>query len=246
MNRNLVIAAVVAVLALGGAWFYTQQSSAPAATETATPAASTEATPPAEQSASAPAAAATDQPAETAAAPTADSIKDFAIGNPDAKVKIIEYASFTCPHCAAFHANVFKDLKRDYIDTGKVHFTYREVYFDKFGLWAASVARCGGDTRYFGIADRLFETQQEWLAGGDTTAAVANLKKIGLTAGMDEATLQACLDDQKMAEAMVARFQANMTADGVEGTPTFFINGQKHSNMSYTDMKAIIDPLLAE
>jgi protein-disulfide isomerase len=181
--------------------------------------------------------------AETAALPE---VKDYSIGDENAKVKIVEYASFTCPHCAAFHAAVFKELKRDYIDTGKVHFTYREVYFDKFGLWAAMVARCGGDTRYFGIADRLFETQNEWLAGGDTPVAVENLKKIGLTAGMDESTIQACLDDQKMAEAMVARFQTNMTADGVEGTPTLFINGEKHGNMAYADLKAIIDPLLAE
>jgi protein-disulfide isomerase len=181
--------------------------------------------------------------AEAAALPE---VKDYSIGDENAKVKIVEYASFTCPHCAAFHAAVFKDLKRDYIDTGTVHFTYREVYFDKFGLWAAMVARCGGDTRYFGIADRLFETQNDWLAGGDTPVAVENLKKIGLTAGMDESTIQACLDDQKMAEAMVARFQANMTADGVEGTPTLFINGEKHGNMAYADLKAIIDPLLAE
>ena len=186
------------------------------------------------------------QETTTADAAALPEIKDFAIGSADAKVKMVEYASFTCPHCANFHATVYKDLKRDYIDTGKVHFTYREVYFDKFGLWAAMVARCGGDMRYFGIADILFETQNEWLAGGDTAVAVENLKKIGISAGMDAATVQACMDDQKMAEAMVARFQENMTADGVEGTPTLFINGEKYSNMTYAELKAILDPLLAE
>ncbi len=74
-------------------------------------------------------------------------------------VKIVEYASFTCPHCANFHTDVFKQLKAEYIDTGKVHFTLREVYFDRYGLWAAMMARCGGEMKYFPITDILFSTQ---------------------------------------------------------------------------------------
>lgn len=179
---------------------------------------------------------ATPAPAET---------KDFSIGSPDAPVKIIEYASFTCPHCANFHATVFKDLKRDYIDTGKVHFTLREVYFDRYGLWAAMVARCGGDMRYFGIHDILFDQQQEWAASQDPAQVVSNLKTIGLAAGLDAAALDVCLNDQAGAEAMIARSEANMTADGVTGTPTIFVNGEKYSNMSYEDLKAIIDTALA-
>lgn len=182
---------------------------------------------------------------ETAPAATAE-IKDFTLGSPDAPVKMTEYASFTCSHCANFHETVFKSLKADYIDTGKVEFTYREVYFDRYGLWAAMVARCGGDMRYFGISDILFETQSEWPASQDPTVVVENLKKIGRTAGMDDATLDACMKDGAMAEAMVARFEANMKADGVEGTPTLFINGTKHSNMGYPELKAIIDAELAK
>lgn len=173
-------------------------------------------------------------------------IKDFSLGDPEAPVKITEYASFTCPHCAAFHANVFKSLKADYIDTGKVQFTYREVYFDRYGLWAAMVARCGGDMRYFGISDILFETQQEWAGSDDPNVVVENLKKIGRTAGMDDATLDACMKNGAMAEAMVARFEENMKADEVEGTPTLFINGVKHSNMEYSELKAIIEEELAK
>lgn len=182
---------------------------------------------------------------ETAPA-TATEIKDFSIGNPDAKVKITGYASFTCPHCANFHDTVFKPLKADYIDTGKVHFTYREVYFDRYGLWAAMVARCGGDMRYFGISDILFDTQKEWPASDDPNVVVENLKKIGRTAGMDDVTLDACMKDGAMAEAMVKRFEENMKADEVEGTPTLFINGVKHANMSYDDLKTIIEAELAK
>ena len=184
---------------------------------------------------------------ETAPATAAvDAIQDFSIGVPDAKVQIIEYASFTCPHCARFHEEVFGKLKADYIDTGKVRFTYREVYFDRYGLWAAMMARCGGEMRYFGITDILFSTQNEWAASEDPAAVVANLKKIGRTAGMDDAALDACMKDGATAEALVAHFEKNFTADGVEGTPTFFINGVKHSNMGYDDLKALIEAELAK
>jgi protein-disulfide isomerase len=172
-------------------------------------------------------------------------LTDYSLGSPDAPVKIVEYASFTCPHCATFHATVFKDLKRDYIDTGKVHFTLREVYFDRYGLWAAMVARCGGDMRYFGIHDMLFDQQAEWAASQDPMQVVESLKTIGISAGLDGAAIDACLNDQAKAEALIARFQTNMEADGVEGTPTIFVNGAKHANMTYADLKAIIDAELA-
>ena len=184
--------------------------------------------------------------AQEAAPETPVEIKDFTLGSPDAPVKITEYASFTCSHCANFHATTFKPLKADYIDTAKVEFTLREVYFDRYGLWAAMMARCGGDMRYFGITDILFETQQEWAGSDDPNVVVENLKKIGRTAGMDDATLDACMKDGAKAEAMVARFEENMKADGVEGTPTLFINGTKHSNMDYAALKALIEAELAK
>ncbi|MBP9181494.1 MAG: DsbA family protein [Fuscovulum sp.] len=182
---------------------------------------------------------------ETTTAAAAPEIKDFSLGSPDAKVKIVEYASFTCPHCAAFHADVFKQLKADYIDTGKVHFTLREVYFDRYGLWAAMMARCGGDLKYFPITDILFGTQSEWAATDDPTVAVANIRTIGLSAGMTAEQLDACMQDAATAEGLVKRFEENMKADGVEGTPTLFINGEKHPNMSYDDLKALVDAALA-
>ncbi|MCA3452616.1 MAG: DsbA family protein [Rhodobacter sp.] len=177
-------------------------------------------------------------------APLAE-VPDMVLGNADAPVTLVEYASYTCPHCAQFHDTVFKDLKKDYIDTGRVKFVFREVYFDRYGLWAAMVARCGGETRYFGISSMLFDQQKEWAASDDPAVVVENLKKIGRTAGMDDATLQACMENAPMAEAMVARFQENMEKDKVEGTPTLIIDGVSHSNMSYEDLKVILDGKLA-
>jgi protein-disulfide isomerase len=173
-------------------------------------------------------------------------ISDMTLGNPDAKVTLMEYASFTCPHCANFHATVFKDLKKDYIDTGKVHFVYREVFFDRYGLWAAMVARCGGEMKYFGISDILYSTQQEWAASDDPNVVVGNLKKIGLTAGMDGTQLDSCMRDGAMAQAMIDHYEANMKEFDVKGTPTLVINGTVHSNMTYADLKVILDAELAK
>ena len=181
-----------------------------------------------------------------AEAPAVPEVKDFTLGSPDAKVKIVEYASFTCPHCAHFAETVFKPLKAEYIDTGKVHFTLREVYFDRYGLWAALIARCGGEMKYFGIQDMLFAKQAEWAASDDPAVVVENLKTLGRSAGLEDAAMDACLNDQANAEALITQFKTNFEADGVEGTPTLFINGTKYSNMAYEDLKPILDAELAK
>jgi protein-disulfide isomerase len=190
--------------------------------------------------------------AQEAAAPEATmeeqtGIPEMVLGNPDAAVEVIEYASFTCPHCAAFHADQFQQLKANYIDTGKIRFVYREIYFDRFGLWASMIARCGGNTdRFFGISDVIYDTQREWTAGGDPAQIAANLRQIGKVAGLEDETLDACMSDGAQAQALVDWFTENSTRDAVEGTPTFLINGEKFSNMSYAAFAEILDAKLAE
>nr|WP_210529271.1 DsbA family protein [Rubellimicrobium arenae] len=191
---------------------------------------------------------ATDQaaPADTAAEAAPVTIQDMAQGAEDAPVTIVEYGSFTCPHCAAFHADQYQHLKEDYIDTGKVRFVFREVYFDRFGLWASMIARCGGEMRFFGISDILYDTQRDWIGEGEPAQIAENLRRIGKSAGMDDATLDACLNNEAQAEALVAWYQENAERDGIQSTPTFIINGESHSNMAYDDLKSIIDSELAE
>ncbi len=175
----------------------------------------------------------------------AQMVPDMVLGAADAPVTVVEYASFTCPHCATFHDNVFGQLKTDYIDTGKVRFVYREVYFDKFGLWAAAVARCGGAEKYFGISDMIFDTQKQWIGTGEAAGIADNLKKIGLKAGLSGDQVDACMRDEGMLKAMIATYQANATADDINSTPSFVIDGQKYSNMNYSDFAAILDEKLA-
>ncbi|MGK8234712.1 DsbA family protein [Roseovarius sp. MS2] len=179
------------------------------------------------------------------AAPDTSQIVEMTMGPEDAKVTIIEYASFTCPHCANFHKGPLKQLKAEYIDTDKVHFIYRDVYFDRFGLWASMVARCGGPEKFFGISDMIYEQQGEWTQG-EPAAIADNLRRIGKVAGLEPDAVEACLNDTEKAKALVAWHQENAEAHGVESTPTLVINEQKYANMAYDDLKAIIEEKLAE
>lgn len=178
---------------------------------------------------------------DSAAAVDTSGIQEMAIGNPDAPVTVIEYASYTCPHCATFHGGVFKELKKDYIDTGKINFVYREVYFDRYGLWASLIARCAGPEKFFGVSDLLYAGQPTWSRAGEPAAIVGELRKIGRLAGMSEETLGACLENGDKAQALVAWLQENAEADGVRSTPSFVINGTTYNNMSYAEMSKLID-----
>lgn len=171
-------------------------------------------------------------------------VLEMSMGNPDAPVTVIEYASFTCPHCRTFHEGPFKELKANYIDTGRIHFIYREVYFDRFGLWAGMLARCAGPDRYFGMAEMIYATQQEWIGNGDPATIAENLRRMGRTAGLTDEQVDACLQDADMAQAMVAVYQQNAAADGIESTPSFVINGEKYSNMTYEEFSAILEEKL--
>ena len=167
-------------------------------------------------------------------------IVDMSLGEAGAPVQIIEYASYTCPHCRRFHEGAFKEIKADYIDTGKVEFVYREVYFDRFGLWASMVARCGGEERFFGITDLIYEQQSEWTQGAPADIA-ENLRTIGKTAGLSDAELDVCFTDGAKAQNLVSWYEANAAADGVTSTPTFIIDGTKYSNMSLADFRSLLD-----
>ncbi|MCK0096961.1 DsbA family protein [Yoonia sp. F2084L] len=163
-------------------------------------------------------------------------------GDPNAAVEVIEYASFTCPHCATFHANQYQALKANYIDTGRIKFVYREVYFDRPGLWASMIARCNDDSEFFfAFSELLYSEQRAWLASGDPAGIIEDLRTLAKTAGLDNETLDACLSDGPKAEALFTWYQENAERDGISSTPTFMIDGRQHSNMTYDEFAEILD-----
>lgn len=189
------------------------------------------------------------KPAETAqpaeAVPQGNVLPDIVLGQAEAPVTIVEYASFTCPHCAAFHQDNLPKLKAEYIDTGKVRFIQRDVYFDAVGLWAGILARCAGDDKYYAVADMLMKDQKTWLDAKTMDDVSANLRKIGAKAGMTSEQMDACWNDKQKVADLVATFQTHATEDKVEGTPSFVIDGEKVQNQPWDDMKKIIDAKLA-
>jgi len=165
-------------------------------------------------------------------------VTEMAKGASSAPVTVIEYASFTCPHCATFHREVLPELEANFIDPGQVRLVYREVYFDRPGLWASMIARCAGPDRFFGVVDLLYQRQAEWSRAGDDAAIIQALYSIGRQAGLTDAQMDACTQDRDFAEALVARFQETTAADGVNSTPSFVIDGETLGNMSYADFAA--------
>ena len=173
-------------------------------------------------------------------------IAEMVQGDLDAPIEIIEYASFTCPHCATFHADVYPKLKINYIDKGLVKFIYREVYFDKYGMWASMIARCAGADRFFGMTDQIYRKQSNWARAESDMAIVTELRKIGLLAGLDESQLSACLQDGVKLRALVEWYSQNAKRDEIKSTPTLIINGEKHSNQSYEQLTEILDEILGK
>ena len=168
------------------------------------------------------------------------------LGASDADVTVLAFEDFACPHCATFHQNVLPQLEEDYIDPGKVHFTYREVYFDKYGMWASLIARCGGEERFFGITDLIYDAQSDWARAGSDVAVANELRRIARLAGLGEEQVEACLSDADKLRSLVAWYQENATEHGIQSTPSFVIDGETYSNMSYAEFSEILDAALGE
>ena len=171
-------------------------------------------------------------------------IIDMVQGAENAPITVIEYASFTCPHCARFHSEVYKSLRKNYIDTGKIKFIFREVYFDKYGMWASMIARCSGPDRFFGMTDLILNSQSTWARAGDDLAIVGALRKIGRLSGMQDAALDSCLQDGDKLRALVTWYKENAERDDIQSTPSFLIDGQPYENMGYEEFAKILDEKL--
>lgn len=154
-------------------------------------------------------------------ASAAEPLPEMSLGNPNAPVKIIEYASLSCPHCAAFNKDVFPALKADYIDTGKVYYTLREFPHNEQGLAGAVLARCLDPSRYFAFTDLLFSKQSEWAFQDDPLPPLRQLAK---QAGLSDADFDKCIDNEELQKRILAT-RAGGEKLGVNAIPTLFVNG---------------------
>ena len=177
----------------------------------------------------------------------ADAHSDYVeqtLGNPDSDVLVIEYASFVCGHCRHFHEKIFPKLKADYIDTGRIEFRLRDIYVNRYAVWAAMVARCGGPDRYFGLVDQVFKQQSRWAYNQDPKKTVDHLRSIGLAGGLTQDQIDQCLTDRQAADTLVEASNRFSRQHGINSTPTFVINGRIHQNMPQEEFFAVIDDAL--
>jgi protein-disulfide isomerase len=169
-------------------------------------------------------------------------LPDIVLGDENAPVTIIEYASMTCPHCANFNNNTLPVIKEKYIDTGKVKLILREFPFDPRAVAAAMLARCAAPEHHYALIDVLFKRQREWAQAPDPRPVLLQIARF---AGFSQETFEACLKSQELLDN-VRKVQEKGADDyGVESTPTLFINGDKHTGaLSPDELSKIIDSKL--
>ena len=169
-------------------------------------------------------------------------LPDLVLGNADAPITVVEYASMTCGHCAHFHTTVFPTLKEKYVDTGKVRFIMREFPLDNLAAAASMLARCAGDGKTFPLISVLFAKQDDWaFVKGDPRP---ELLKFAKQAGFTQESFEKCLTDQKLLDDISAVRSRAAETFGVNATPTFFVNGKKLNGVDLADFEKAFEPIL--
>ena len=169
-------------------------------------------------------------PVEAARAVTVDelmapqALPDMVMGDPNAPVTIVEYASMTCGHCAHFHETTLPALKERYIDTGKAKLILREFPFDPRATAAFMLARCAPQDKFYPMIGVLFQQQSNWARAEDARGALLQISKL---AGFTQESFEACLKNQELLDKVRQVYQKAAKDYGVDSTPTFFINGEK-------------------
>lgn len=169
---------------------------------------------------------------------------DMVLGDANAAVTVIEYASVTCPGCASFHATILPSIKEKYIDTGKVKLIFREFPTPpvEFSYIGSVLARCAaeksGPDTYFLMIDSLLKNQRTWIYGEDPKL---ELLKLASQVGMDEADFDSCLKRQELVDAMNERIEEGRTEYDINSTPSFVLNGEKINIRSVEDFEAALD-----
>jgi protein-disulfide isomerase len=166
---------------------------------------------------------------------------EMAMGDEKAPITVIEYASMTCPHCAHFSEATFPELKKRYIDTGKVRFLFREFPLDQLAAAGFILARCAGPDKYFPLIETLFAQQHDWVVQKPLQPLLAIAKQ----AGLSQQAFEACLDNREMLEKLEKVRNDASDKFGVNSTPTFFVNGKRLAGaLSIEEMEKEFAPYL--
>jgi protein-disulfide isomerase len=153
--------------------------------------------------------------------------QDHILGEAAAPVTIIEYASLTCPHCAAFEKDTLPSVKKNWIDSGKAKLVFRDFPLDRYALTGSLIAQCAPPDRYFAFIESFFDGQDSWVRAGDPVIALKGIARIG---GMNEAAVDKCLADEKQQKTIIGTEMQAKNDYGVDSTPTFFIIGANGAN----------------
>ena len=173
---------------------------------------------------------------------------DRRLGSPKAPLLVVEYAAPTCPHCAHFDTDIFPQFKQNYIETGKVYYVFRVFPLSSVDVAAEAMARCLPADNYFQFIDLLFRNQSKWDPDGYQIPDVhAALVQMGRIAGMSAEQVDRCINDQAAQQRITKVGEDANKRYGINGTPSFVINGQIHGPFqNYQELKDYIDPLLAK
>lgn len=181
-------------------------------------------------------------PAGSAIAPLNEAMAERAIGDEKAPVTMIEYSSLGCPHCAAFHRDTLPNIKKAYIDTGKVRLIFRDFPLGGAALAASMLARCAPANQYFGLVEVLFREQSRW---AQSQKPVEELERIGRMAGLSKDDVQACLNNQPLLTALRGAAEEGKQKHGIESTPSFVVDGKTYSGaLPYEEFQKILDAAL--
>ena len=183
-------------------------------------------------------------PAVAGIASLEDATREMVVGDANAPVTLIEYASLGCPHCANFHKNTYPKIKENYIDTGKVKLVYRDFPLGRPALAASMIARCAGPQRYFGMVEIFFSSQKQWSQAQNPLDA---LKKTARFGGMASQDVDACLASQGVLDHIQSVARKAQDEHQIQATPSFVIDGETISGaLPYADMKVYLDKALAK
>ena len=168
--------------------------------------------------------------------------EEFFLGNKNAKIVVIEYASMTCIHCATFHKQVYPKIKKNYIDTNKIKFIFRDFPLDKQALFASVLAKCAPKDKYFDFVKLILANQKKWVSNDD--AFMDKLRNIGKLAGLNENKINSCFKDEKMVDNIIRTRSIGEEIYNINSTPSLIINEKKYSAMSYENFEKIIENLI--